>query len=262
MKEKRFLVDVGMKDLPFPMRVISKFNPEGQFTIADISIHARIMHEFEARWIDKFIQIVHQHRDRIGCTTLRTNIFDYLNKLDATAVRIDFHYPIFVDKTTPISNEKCLVRYLCTYSARASNIEEQPKILFGIKIPVITTYPGSAPEEPGGLFGQLSIVTIETESKQDIFPEDLIEITDRHALAPVYSYLGQEDQIYLIQKIHSEMKTSVEMADEIRRELAKHREIDHYTVHSANYGMLHSYSTVISIERSRWVPFSGYEEDI
>mgnify|MGYP001815574604 CR=1 FL=1 len=40
---KKFLVDVEMKDLSFPMRVISKKDPEGQPTEADISISARIM---------------------------------------------------------------------------------------------------------------------------------------------------------------------------------------------------------------------------
>ncbi len=72
--EKKFLVDVGFRDLPFPMRVISKVEPEGQFTIAKISINAQIMQEFEAQWIDKFIQIVHAHRNRIGTKTLKNNI--------------------------------------------------------------------------------------------------------------------------------------------------------------------------------------------
>ena len=40
---KRFLVDVGIKDLPFPMKVASKVDPNGQPTIANISISARIM---------------------------------------------------------------------------------------------------------------------------------------------------------------------------------------------------------------------------
>jgi hypothetical protein len=70
MDEKRFVVDIGMKNLPFPMNVISKTNPEGQRTIADISIQARIMKEFEAIGMDKFIQILHRHRDKIGTATL------------------------------------------------------------------------------------------------------------------------------------------------------------------------------------------------
>jgi GTP cyclohydrolase I len=97
-RERRFLVDVGIKDLPFPMRVVSRLDPEGQPTIANISVSARIMREFEARWIDKFIQIIHRHRDRIGTRTLSENIMDYLKELEATTVKIDFTYPYFVEK--------------------------------------------------------------------------------------------------------------------------------------------------------------------
>jgi hypothetical protein len=31
--KRRFLVDVGIKDLPFPMKVVSRNDPEGQHTI-------------------------------------------------------------------------------------------------------------------------------------------------------------------------------------------------------------------------------------
>ena len=262
LAEKKYLVDVGMSDLPFPMRMISKVNPEGQFTVANISINARIMQEFEARWIDKFIQIVHQHRDRIGTKTLGVNIMDYLRELKATSVRIDFDYPFFIEKLTPVSKEKCLVRYLCTYSAKVPNIEKKPQISLRMSIPVITTYPGSASEKPGGLFGQLSIVVVETKSTKDIYPEDLVEIVDKHALAPVYSFLTEEDQTYIIQKIHSEKKTSVAMTDEIKDELAHNRDLDLFSIRCLNYGMLHSYSTVIGTEKSMWVPFTTYGEEI
>ena len=43
VQQQRFVEDVGMKDLPFPMRVASKAHPEGQQTVATISVTARIM---------------------------------------------------------------------------------------------------------------------------------------------------------------------------------------------------------------------------
>jgi GTP cyclohydrolase I len=260
MKEKkRFLVDVGIRDLPFPMKVISKFEPDGQATIANISISTRIMSEFEARWIDKFIQIIHEHRDRIGTKTLKANIVDYLKELQATAVKIDFDYPFFIEKTTPMSKQKCLVRHLCTYSAKLSTIDDKPKVIFKVEVPIVTTYPGSSPEKSGGLFGQLSLVVAEVEAKEDIYPEDLIEMIDRHALSPIYSFLSEEDQAYLIQKVHTEEKYSVMVIDEIKEELARNSNIAWYSVRSSNYGMLHSYSTIISTEKSMWVPFSSYD---
>lgn len=259
---QRFLADVGMQGLPFPMRVVSKVDSKGQPTVANISINARIMQNFEARWIDRFIQIVHRHRDSIGTETLRTNIADYLDELKANMVRIDFAYPFFIEQLTPKSKEKCLVQYLCSYSAKASSLSSEAKVLFKIEVPCITTYPGSAPEEPGGLFGQLSTVVIEVESQHDVYPEDLVAIVDEYALSPVYSFLTEEDQRFLIQKIHTQQKNSVVMTDEIKTKLARMKNIDWYAVRCNNYGMLHSYSTVISTEKSSWIPFSGYEEEI
>jgi GTP cyclohydrolase I len=258
MEEKnKFLEDVGLRNLPFPMKVVSKAEPDGQHTIANISISARIMHGFEAKWIDKFIQIIHQHKDRIGAKTLRSHILDYLDQLKATSVRIDFEYPFFVEKTTPASKEKCLVRYFCTYSAKVTSAEGVAKIIFKIDIPVITTYPGSSADKPGGLFGQLSVITVELASEKDIFPEDIVEMVDKHALAPVYSFLTQQDQEHVINIVHSMEKTSVDMVDAIKKELAFNRDISWYSVKSSNYGILQSYSTIIGIEKGAWIPFSG-----
>jgi len=48
-----------------------------------------------------------------------------------------------------------------------------------------------------------------------------------------------------------EIKQIYPAKDEIKGELARNRRC-------SNFGMLHSYSTVIGTEKSRWVPFSGY----
>lgn len=257
--DKRFVVVVGLRNMPFPIRAASKVDPLGQQTIATISITARIMDEFESRWIDKLIRILHSHRDDITASSLRTIVLDYLRELKADRVAIDFEYPFFVQKQTPVSNEKCLVRYSCSYSVKAPSIEGVPKVTFAIEIPAITTYPASHLERPWGLFGQLSRARIELITKAEIYPEDLVEIVDRHALVPVYSYLTDEDQLFLMRKVHSEQKTSIAMADEINEDLGLRRELEWYSVTCLNYGMIHSYSTLVGTEKNLWGPFSGYE---
>jgi GTP cyclohydrolase IB len=260
--DSRFLVDVGMRDLPFPMTVISRDEPAGQPTVASISINARIMQDFEARWIDRFIQIVHDHRERIGPQTLDQNILEYLEALKAATVRIDFEFPFFIEKSTPVTASKCLVRYMCTYAAKVSSLNSEPKVIVRCQVPCITTYPISHPDHPGGLFGQLSTVDIEIETHADIYPQDLVDLVDEHAVAPVYSFLAEEDQIEIIHRIHSVHRTSVETTDGIRQALARNKLVDWYSVRCTNFGMLHSYSTVIGTEKSTWVPFSGYESEV
>ncbi len=262
-EEKRFLVDVGMRDLPFPIRACSRQSKDGQPTVANISLTARIMQEFQARWIDKFIEIVHAHRDNIGTASVRKNILVYLKELKASHVRGGFEYPFFYEKKTPIKNEKCLVQYKCRFEAEATQVQEDSKVRFHIEIPCITTYPASMLNHEKGLFGQLSIFDVEVETQEELFPEDIVDLVDRHALAPMYSYLSREDREHLIEKVHTDKKTSVEVLDEVRQELAKNKKLTWYGVKSRNYGMLHTYSTVIGTEKSMWVPMSGFgEEDI
>jgi len=113
-------------------------------------------------------------------------------------------------------------------------------------------------DKDGGLFGQLSTIIIEAESEKDVFPEDLVDVVDKHALVPVYSFLTEKDQEYVIKKIHTERKTSVMMMDEIKDDLAHNQNIKWYSLSCSNFGMLHSYSTVIGTEKSIWVPFSSF----
>ena len=259
--DKSFLVDVELNNLPFPIKVLSRDNNNGQQTIASISIVARIMHDFEAKWINKFIQILHNHRDTIGTKTMSKNIMEYFNSLNASMVKIDFNYPFFMEKTTPVSNEKCLVKYQCTYSEKKSTVMA-PKILMKIEVPVITSYPEMSPIESRTLFGQLSLVIVTVESAVEIYPESIIEIVEKNALSPVYSFLSEDDEASLIQKIHNNQKTSVEVIDDIKNELSLNQNIEWGSVRSKNYGMLHNYATVVTTEKSLWVPGSGYDEDL
>jgi len=99
-------------------------------------------------------------------------------------------------------------------------------------------------------------VAIEVESAQEIYPEDLVELVDRNALAPVFSFLRSADQEFIIRKIHSDRVSSVVMTDAIRKELARDSRIDWYSVNTTNFGMLHTYITIVGTEKSCWVPSS------
>ncbi len=260
-KGRAFLVNVSIRELPFPIKVTSERDKNGQHTVANISIHARIMKEFEAEWIDKFIQVTHLHRDRIGIETMKTNIKDYVAALNANTIKIEMAFPYFVEKRTPKSNEPCLVKYNCTYTCQYPSIDSDVKTTFSIDCPVITSYPiESFSPSKRGYYPQMSIIHIEVQPKKDITPEKLVTLADSKSLAPIYSFLTREDQLYLIGKTQENYQSSIDTLDEIRLELAKNENISWYSISSSNYGMLHNYSTFINLEKSYWVPGSYFED--
>jgi len=259
-EERRYLVDVGLQDLPYPVRVASRSEPDGQHTIASISIAARLHHEFEATWISKLIQILHGHRAKIATSTLKKNVQDYVEGLNANDVSATFSYPFFVEKLTPATKEKCLVRVLCAYTAKAASSMGTPRVTFKIQVPCLTTYPSAGTDRPGGLFGQLSTLLVQTESDGDIYPEDIVDLVDSKALAPIYSFLSEQDEELIIRRVHAVKRTSVEVTDDVGQELSKRKDIGWFSIRCSNYGMLHSYATVLGTEKSVWTPREDWED--
>lgn len=255
--EQRFLVDVGLRNLYLPIRARSRGNDAGQPTVAEIGVAARIWRKFEAGWIDGFIRIAHRHRGEVGPESLRANVMDYHHEFRAATVRIKLDYPFFYEKQAPVSGESGLVRYRCSCAAQLDTLERGPRVMHRLEIPVLTTYPVSHPDS-GGLFARLSVVECDVETEGDgPFPEDFIDVVDRCALSPVYSYLTAEDQAAVIAKVHRERKTSVMMIDEIKDELRRMNGVKSYAVRASNYGMLHPYSTFVATEKSNWAPLTA-----
>lgn len=261
-KGKAFLVNVSIRDLPFPIKVHSSRVAGEQSTIANISIQARLMKEFEAECIDRFIQITHSHRDNLCVESMKNNAKDYLTALNANTVRISMDFPYFVEKRTPKSNEPCLVKYDCRYSSQYPSIGGEVRTTFSIACPVITSYPiqdlGKSTTE---YFPQMSVLHIEVQPKKDIAPEQIVALADEKSLSPVYSFLAKEDQLYLIEKTRNTFQSSIDTIDGIRMVLARDENIEWYSISASNYGMLHNYSTFINLEKSNWVPGSNYEDD-
>ena len=258
-EEKRYLEVVGIRDLPFPMKVMSRACAQGQPTIANISVRARIMHEFEPQWIDRFIQIAHRQRDNNRSGFFKAGIHDYLQGLGATAVRVDYEYPFFVEKLTPVTKEKNLVRYMCTLSTKAS-VARDPKIQLKMEIPVITTFPESSIMAVHRPFGQRSVVYVEVESSNDVYPEDLVDVVDNRAVSGVYSFLSPVDQDFIIREIRSKVRSSVAMVDDIKEDLARRDGVSWFSVKCSDFVSLHPYSTVIETEKTAWVPESDIED--
>ena len=71
--EKRFLAEVGIRDVRLPIKVPSRNNPDGQRTVGSANIQARIMREFEPAWIDRFIQILHHSKRELGIENMRSS---------------------------------------------------------------------------------------------------------------------------------------------------------------------------------------------
>ena len=248
MRAELELADVGVTDLPYPVRAPSRADPRGQPTVARVSIEARVAREFEAGWSDQLMQVLHAHRDRFSAQALKQDIGAYVEAFDAGVVEVSLEYPFFVEKRTPRTGQKCLVKHDCTYSVVALSPEAVPRVFFKIAVPCLTSGPASDRRHPAGSLGQLSIVTLETESQRDLYPEDLVALVDRNAQAPLYSFLTPGDREDLLGRIRTQRRSSVELVERVRGELAADPGLGFYSVRCLDASYLRPYRTMIGEE--------------
>jgi GTP cyclohydrolase IB len=242
------LLEVGVRDLPYPVRVPSRADPRGQPTVARVSLEASVAHEFEADWADRLVRVLHEHRERISAPALKQDVGAYLEALGAGMVEISLEYPFFVEKRTPRTGQKCLVKYDCTYCIVGLLPRSAPKVFFKIAVPCITTGPSPDGRRRGASVGQVSTVTLETESQRDVYAEDLVALVDRNALAPLYSFLGPEDREDVLRRIRTQRRTSVELVERVRGELSADPGLGFYSVRCLDSSFLRPYRTLIGEE--------------
>ena len=245
MSAAQTLADVGVADLLRPVRVPSRADPRGQPTVARVSVEASVAREFEADWVDRLLKVLHAHRDDVGMEALKREVGAYVEALDASVVEVTLDYPFFVEKRTPRTGQKCLVKYDCTYSVVALSPDATPRVFFAITIPCITTGPSPQRWRGGASLGQLSTATLRTESQRDVYPEDLVALVDRNALVPLYSFLAPEDREDILRRIRTGWRTSVDMVGRIRGELAGDPSLGYYSVCCLDSSILHPYHTTV-----------------
>jgi GTP cyclohydrolase I len=249
--ERAFLVDIGIEGVDVPIVAPSRDAASGRPTIATFSAMATVKRDYEASSIDELIQLFRDHDGTISVESLQEMVLGYRDELGGVPLRVALTYPFVIEKRAPVSGERSPVTHRCGYSVEVGPLQRFAKPLFRIDVPVLTTYPAATKETPGGLFSQESDVALRLECTRDVFPEDLAELVERHALAPKYSYMTAEDQDFIRQRAHARRISSVMMTAAIQRELEAMDEIRWFSIRCRNRGMLHAYRTFVGTQRER-----------
>lgn len=88
-----------------------------------------------------------------------------------------------------------------------------------------------------------------------------MDLSDATALSRVYSFLSHEDQETIIEKVHKEEKSSVVLTAELKHYLSRNHDILRYSIKLNNYGIPHSYSTLVATEQESMAAYEDAETD-
>jgi len=247
--KRRIPIDkVGVKDIRYPIIVRDKKN-DTQSTVAHINMYVNLPHEFKGTHMSRFIEVLNRRYGRITINNFMGILEELKTELNAELAHIEMEFPYFVEKEAPVSGAKSLMEYVCRY---IGELNCENKIFHvGITVPVTTLCPCSKEMSSGGAHNQRGQVTVTLEFKGFFWIEDIIEIIEQSASAPVYSLLKREDEKFVTDRAYDHPMFVEDLVREITRRLREDENFTWFKVEAENFESIHNHSAYAMVEWHR-----------
>lgn len=169
--------------------------------------------------------------------------------LDAEVGHIEMSFHFFINKTAPASGVKSLLDYEVSFiGERRSN---ENIINIKVVVPVTSLCPCSKKISDRGAHNQRSHVTVNIETEDFIWVEEIIDLVEAQASCELYGLLKRPDEKIVTERAYDNPKFVEDMVRDIAHQLNIDERILSYTVESENFESIHNHSAYALIEKTR-----------
>lgn len=248
---RNLVVDkVGIKDILYPITLKDK--AKGcQHTVATINAYVQLPHNFKGTHMSRFVEVLNNYRDNISITSFKEILDELCNRLDSKESHIEVYFPYFIEKVSPVSKQVSIMDYQCAFIG--SKKGEEKDFILSVRVPVLSVCPCSKEISRYGAHNQRSYVKIDIRYCKMVWIEDLIEIAESSASAPIYALLKREDEKYITEKSYENPVFVEDIVRNVAEKLNSDDRITWFEVSSENQESIHNHSAYAVISRDKTV---------
>jgi GTP cyclohydrolase IB len=246
---------VGVSGLRYPIVVFDRQN-ERQQTVATISMSVNLPHEFKGTHMSRFVEVLNIHRGEVTMRTLPTILASLKDTLDAKSARVEVLFPYFIERSAPVSEAKALMDFECSFTGESNG--GQDDFVLGIRVPVTSLCPCSKEISDYGAHNQRGTVQIEIRTCADengtqeiVWLEELVEIAERSASAPVYALLKRQDERHVTMQAYENPVFVEDIVRNAATQLQEDERVSWFRVHVVNHESIHNHGAFASVEWTR-----------
>jgi GTP cyclohydrolase IB len=234
---------VGIKNLQYPITVLDRLN-NSQCTTAIVSMYVDLPHRFKGTHMSRFVEILNMHHGRISPVKLDDILKAMIEKFNCETAHLEMSFPYFIRKAAPVSGAESLMDYQCAFiaSLRRVNGRDAFDLVIEAGVPVTMVCPCSKEISRKGAHSQRSRFTIRVRSNELVWLEELIEIAEKAASAPVFSLLKREDEKRVTESAYDRPRFAEDAVRSVAKRLVQDPRITWYQVESENQESIHNHS--------------------
>ena len=238
---------VGIKDLSYPIQVMDREN-KVQHTVARVSLYVSLPHDFKGTHMSRFVELLHARRGEMTLRSIPGFLEEMQRRLDANDAHLEASFPYFLSRRAPVSGVESLMEYPCTF--RASRRGEQLDFVLCVRVPVKSLCPCSKAISERGAHNQRSLVDVELRFDNFVWIEEVVEVVEACASAPLFALLKREDEKYVTELAYDNPKFVEDLVRDVVLRLRAMAGVRWLRVSAENQESIHNHSAFACIEWS------------
>jgi GTP cyclohydrolase I len=246
---------VGVSDLRYPIVVLDQ-KREKQETVATINMSVSLPHHFKGTHMSRFVEILTEHRGDMTMHTLPRILHTLKERLDAESARVEIHFPYFLERVAPATGSKALMDYTCWFHGESNGSSDD--FVLGVQVPVTSLCPCSKAISDYGAHNQRGTITLEVRTTRDsndepqmIWIEELVEVAESSASAPVYPLLKRADERHVTMQAYENPVFVEDMVRNVTAAMQQDERVQWFKVHAVNMESIHNHNAFAKIEWTR-----------
>jgi len=238
---------VGIKDLTYPIQILDQQN-KVQHTVARVNLYVSLPHHFKGTHMSRFIELLNAQRGEMTIRNMPKFLGDIQQRLESDDAHIELRFPYFISKKAPVSKVESLMEYQCAFKAskRGANVD----FTLTVDVPVKSLCPCSKAISDYGAHNQRSVIRVEIRSTEFIWIEDVAELVESCASAPLYALLKREDEKYVTELAYDNPKFVEDLVRDVVLKLKELPGTRWLHVAAENHESIHNHSAYAEIEWS------------
>jgi GTP cyclohydrolase I len=241
---------VGVCDLRYPITVLDR-QQQTQQTVARLTMSVSLPQHFKGTHMSRFIEVLNRHRGEVTMRTLPEIIRDLRLRLHAEKAQVVVEFPYFLERAAPVSGARSLMDYECCFQAKSEGDEED--FVLSVRVPVTSLCPCSKEISEYGAHNQRGYLTLDVRTLRApgptqafIWIEELVEVAERAASAPVYPLLK-----HVTMQAYDNPVFVEDMVRNVAVRLRADPRVAWFRAHALNHESIHNHGAFARIEWRR-----------
>lgn len=236
---------VGVRSVRYPLqlRIGQAISP----TVALWSLDVALPAEEKGTHMSRFVAWLDALDKPLDAPTLRSELAAMLDRLHATAGRIDAQFPFFLRKRAPVTGVQSLLEYQGRWIAEAASGVQT--IWAEVVVPVKSLCPCSKEISDYGAHNQRSHVTIRAELLEEIGWPELVRFAEDSASSEIWPMLKRADEKWVTERAYENPKFVEDLVRDVALRLNNDARVGRYRVDVENFESIHAHSAFARIER-------------